>query len=186
MVGIYIYDINQNESHIRSSIPTKLSSTYLVIMSLLQAEHLFCFSSSSSSSLSSSSSSSTYLVIMSLLHAEYGQDGHLYGFSPVCVLWCVERWSLREKTCKRDVYLLSEIESQNHFLSTRHFRILAFCNPAKQFAIFGVFLNRNQKCHHLSTDLARVRLETSVKSHVPEFRLSSSLPSPRSPSSTLS
>ena len=131
MVGIYIHDINQNESHIHSSIPTKLSSTYLVIMSLLQAEHLFCFSSSSSPSssspsLSSSSSSSTYLVIMSLLHAEYGQDGHLYGFSPVCVLWCVERWSLREKTCKRDVYLLSEIESQNNFLSTRHFRILLF------------------------------------------------------------
>ena len=38
---------------------------------------------------------------MSLLQAEYGQDGHLYGFSPVCVRWWVDRWSLRENTCTK-------------------------------------------------------------------------------------
>ena len=43
----------------------------------------------------------TNLVIMSLLQAEYGQDGHLYGFSPVCVRWWVDKWSLRENTCRR-------------------------------------------------------------------------------------
>ena len=46
----------------------------------------------------------THLVIMSLLHAEYGQDGHLYGFSPVWVRWCVERWSLRENTWRESKF----------------------------------------------------------------------------------
>jgi len=39
-----------------------------------------------------------YLVIISLLQAAYGQLGHWYGFSPVCVLWWVDRWSDRENT----------------------------------------------------------------------------------------
>lgn len=37
-------------------------------------------------------------VIMSRRQAAYGHCGHLYGLSPVCVRWWVERWSLREKT----------------------------------------------------------------------------------------
>lgn len=32
-------------------------------------------------------------VIMSLRQAEYGHCGHLYGFSPVWVLWWVLKWS---------------------------------------------------------------------------------------------
>lgn len=37
-------------------------------------------------------------VIMSRRQAAYGHCGHLYGFSPVCVRWCVDKWSERENT----------------------------------------------------------------------------------------
>jgi len=36
-------------------------------------------------------------VIISRLQAEYGHCGHLYGFSPVCVLWWVLKWSDLDK-----------------------------------------------------------------------------------------
>ena len=36
-------------------------------------------------------------VIMSRRQAAYEHSGQVYGFSPVCVRKCVERWSLREK-----------------------------------------------------------------------------------------
>ena len=62
-------------------------------------------------------------------------------------------------------------QHQSFELSTRYSEVVRFFgNPAKKRFLPSHFQSWNGKCTHLSADLARVRLETSVKPHVPGFR----------------